>query len=47
MYGVFFVYKKGKRKYLIERFPREQEAIDAKSKYIVGPGDKVFVKSLN
>lgn len=46
MYGVFFVYRGSNKEYLIERFPSEQEAMDAKSKYVVGPGDKVFVKSL-
>ena len=46
MFGVFFIYNNRNQEHLIECFPSEQEAMNAKSKYIVGPGDKVVVKSL-
>jgi hypothetical protein len=47
MYGVLFEYRGSDKEYLIERFQSEQEAMDAKGKYVVGPGDKVFVKPLS
>jgi len=46
MFGVFFSYKDDTKKHLIERFKTKQEALNAKSKYIIDDGETVTVKPL-
>ena len=46
LFGIFFQYKDDNKEHLIECFANKQDALAAMGRYVIGPGDKVYVEAI-